>query len=159
MGQRELIYTTKKGVQIFVIPGIKSPNDFIVKYKEPGKRTRTPKHIHLIIDLYLKKAGNHESTLELINKIINIIKHVRPANNFPPQLDQFIPTISEQFADLDKYGEYSVEFLLVIAELIMIQEKTNYPDGTLNLDVFSNFYNGADIFSIVSTATYRGGKK
>jgi hypothetical protein len=38
----------------------------------------------------------------------------------------------------------------------MVQEKTNYPDGTMNLDLFRLFREGADIFSVVSAATFRG---
>lgn len=39
----------------------------------------------------------------------------------------------------------------------MIQEKSNYPNGTLNLHLFERFRAKADIFSVVSTATFRGG--
>ncbi len=84
-----IIYTISNQIEIHVEHGNKSPYDFIVKYQEPGKRLRTPKHIHLI------------------------------------------------------------------TELIMIQEKTNYPNGTINLNLFKKFRNGADIFSIVSAATFR----
>lgn len=62
----------------------------------------------------------------------------------------------KQFQGVDAYGEYSVEFLLVITELIMIQEKTNYPSGILNLNLFRLFQGEADIFSVVSAATFRG---
>jgi hypothetical protein len=38
----------------------------------------------------------------------------------------------------------------------MIQEKTNYPKGTLNIEVFERFKNHYDdIFSVVSAATFR----
>lgn len=43
-----------------------------------------------------------------------------------------------------------------ITELIMIQEKTNYPQGVMNLNLFRLFRNEADIFSVVSAATFRG---
>ena len=59
------IYTTEENVKILIIPGKKSEKDFIVKYQQPGKRIRTPKHIHLIIDLFLKKTFNRELTLNL----------------------------------------------------------------------------------------------
>ncbi len=47
----DLVYTTKENVQIGVYPGKKpeSPYDFIVKFKEPNKRERTPAHVHLIV--------------------------------------------------------------------------------------------------------------
>jgi len=39
----------------------------------------------------------------------------------------------------------------------MIQEKTNYPSGTMNIKVFEAFKNNYnDIFSVVSAATFGG---
>ncbi|MCA1899862.1 MAG: hypothetical protein LDL50_04045 [Chloroflexi bacterium] len=151
-----VIYTTANQVEIHVENGSKSPNDFIVRYREPNKRVRTPKHIHLIVDLFAKRTGNLPLTNALLDHIIrNIILKVEPAVSFPPSLQIFKPAHINQFHELSEYGEYSIEFLLVMIELIMIQEKTNYPDGTINLDLFQKFRDGADIFSIVSAATFR----
>ena len=50
------IYTTENGTEIYVTKGTKSPYNFRVSYREPGKRRKTPKHIHIIIDLYTKRS-------------------------------------------------------------------------------------------------------
>lgn len=150
------IYTTSNGVIVYVSKGGKSPYNFKVQYREPGKKLRTPKHIHLIIDLYMKRMGNRHLTLQLVDHIINeIILRVSPSNSNPPVLQIFSPQHVDMFRALDAYGEYSVEFLLVITELIMIQEKTNYPQGVMNLNLFRLFRDEADIFSVVSAATFR----
>jgi len=150
------VHVTSSRVEIGVMKGRKSVNDFRVLYREPRKRARTPKHIHLIIDLYMKLCGNEPLTMSLVDHIINnIILKVQPSTTFPPNLQVFSPQHVSQFAALDQYGEYGVEFLLVTTELIMIQEKTNYPTGTLNLDLFRKFRDKADIFSVVSAATFR----
>ena len=150
------IYTTAEQVEIYVEPGNKSLNDFIVKYREPSKRMRTPKHIHLVVDLFAKRTGNFALTNALLDHIIqNIILKISPADSFPPALQIFIPSAVNRFQPLSEYGEYSIEFLLVITELIMIQEKTNYPTGRINLELFQKFRGGADIFTIVSAATFR----
>lgn len=81
---------------------------------------------------------------------------VRPNKAFPPKLLTFSKEHITQFKELDNYGEYSVEFLLVITELIMIQEKTNYPGGAMNLSLFHKFRREEDIFSVVSAATFKG---
>jgi hypothetical protein len=156
MGQYYLIHKTKDNVEILISKGRKpqSPYDFRVHYREPNQRVRTPKHIHLIIDLYMKLSKNEELTMKLVDHIINIILKVKPATAFPPNLQLFKQEQAEQFGELDRYGEYSVEFILVVAELIMIQEKTNYPDGTLNLKLFQKFRNKESIFSVVSSATF-----
>lgn len=150
-----LVYTSNNGVKIFVDPGSKSPNDFIVRYQEPGKRVRTPKHIHLVVDLFAKRTGNLELTNQLLDQIIHVINNIEPSTTFPPQLQIFNPSMATKFNNLNSYGEYQADFLLVISELIMIQEKTNYPTGTLNLRVYKKLRNGDDIFSIVSAATFR----
>ena len=59
------------------------------------------------------------------------------------------------FQELNDYGQYSIEFILVVTELIMIQEKTNCPNGTMNVKIFEKFRNKHnDIFSVVSAATF-----
>jgi len=154
---QHIIHRTQRGVRILVSRGVKSQYDFKVQYQEIGKRVRTPKHIHLIIDLYMKLTGNRQLTLQLVEHIINnVILKVQPATSYPPALQIFSSGVVSQFQQLDNYGEYSVEFLLVITELIMIQEKTNYPRGVMNLNLFKSFKRGDDIFSVVSAATFRG---
>ncbi|MEM5871736.1 MAG: hypothetical protein QW051_02595 [Candidatus Aenigmatarchaeota archaeon] len=151
------IFKTKEGIEILVSKGVKaqSPYDFKVHYKEPNKKIRTPKHIHLIIDLYMKLSRNEELTMKLVKHIIdNIILKVKPTNKFPPELQVFRYEDVKKFEELNNYGEYSVEFILVVTELIMIQEKTNYPSGEMNLNLFKKFMDKEDIFSVVSAATF-----
>jgi hypothetical protein len=154
---RVLVYTTKNGTEIYVETGIKSKNDFKVRYKEPGKFIRTPKHIHLIIDLYLKKVGNRELTLKLVSRFLEMLGKHKPSESFPPKFQSFDKNNIKEFEELNKYGEYSVEFLTAIFDLIMIQEKTNYPNGIINKKLFEAFLAEKDIFSVVSAATFRGG--
>jgi len=149
------IYTTENNVDIFIEPGNKSKKDFIVRYQEPGKRVRTPKHIHLIIDLLLKKAFNRELTLNLVKNFLNTLLKLNPIQKYPPRLQYFKKENFKKFYKLNGYGEYSVEFIAVIFELIMIQEKTNYPNGIMNRYLFLAFLNEKDIHSIVSVATFR----
>lgn len=115
-----IIYTTANQIEIHVEKGSKSPNDFIVKYREPNKRVRTPKHIHLIVDLFAKRTGSLPLTNALLDHIIqNIILKVEPAVSFPPSLQIFEPSHISHFHKLSQYGEYSIEFLLVTIELII----------------------------------------
>lgn len=140
--------------EVFVEKGSKSKNDFKVRYNL-GKRDRTPKHIHLIIDLLLKRENEPGLTSKLIDHLLEILAKIKPSISYPPKLQIFEPKIVKQFEHLNKFGEYSVDFLLIIFELIMIQEKTNYPNGVMNLALFQSLKNNADIFSLVSTATFR----
>lgn len=60
--------------------------------------------------------------------------NIQPIDYFPPRLQFFRPEHVAPFQELDKVGEFSVEFLLVVTELLAIQEKTNYPKGSIQGD-------------------------
>jgi len=152
----DLVYTTKTNVQIGVYPGRKpeSPYDFIVKFREPGKRERTPAHVHLIVEMYVKYAHNPSLTLQLKEHILKMFTQIKPINSFPPSLQFFRPEHIEPFKDLDKVGEFTVEFLLVVTELMAIQEKTNYPEGSLTESLYKDF-GVKDRFSVIQKAVLK----
>jgi hypothetical protein len=117
----DLIYRTANDVAIYVVPSSKSRHGFIIKYREVGKELRTLKRVHLVVDLFAKRTGNHALTNQLVDHIINnIILQISPTPTYPPALQVFNPVNMERFDELSRYGEYSIEFLLVITELIMI---------------------------------------
>lgn len=154
--QDDIVYTTKDNIQILVYPGKKkeSPYDFIVRFKEPNKRERTPAHVHLIVEMYVKHAYNPILTLKLRDHILKMFESIKPLNSFPPSLQFFREEHIEQFRELDKVGEFSVEFLLVVTELIAIQEKTNYPRGSLTERMYRDF-GKEDRFSVIQKAVWR----
>jgi hypothetical protein len=146
-------YTTANGVEIFVLPSSKSANDFIVKYREPGKTLRTPKHVHLTVDLLQKRTGNAELTKQLLDHILkNVIPLLKPATSFPPKIQVFTLEHLAHFSELNDYGDYSLDFLLITLELILIQEITNYAGGTMHTKGLEKLRNGADTFSVLSAA-------
>lgn len=103
----------------------------------------------------MKLSRNKELTLELVDYLIDMMKKLKPENKFPPSLQVYDKKEIVKFQELSNYGQYFVEFILVVTELIMIQEKTNYPKGTMNVKVFEKFGNKHDdIFSVVSAATF-----
>ena len=65
------IYTAQNGTIVGVSEGGKSKYDFRVRYRELDKHIRTPKHIHIIIDLYMKLVGDDKLTMNLVDHIIN----------------------------------------------------------------------------------------
>jgi len=150
-------HTTANGVQIFVDKGTKSDHDFIVKFMGPHGRPRTPRHIHLIVELYVKHAHNPKLTL-LRDHLIELVEKVKPIVAYPPKLQVYKPGQIAQFADLNKVGEFSVEFVLVAAELVFIQEKTNYPEGKLTQQLYHDF-DVKDRYSVIGLAvrTWYGG--
>ncbi|OQX89617.1 MAG: hypothetical protein B6D65_02340 [candidate division Zixibacteria bacterium 4484_93] len=152
----DLAYITKASVRFEVYPGKKrqSPYDFIVKFREPGKRQRTPAHVHLIAEMYVKHAYNPSLTLKLRDHILTMLSQIKPVTSFPPALQFFKPEHVEPFKELDKVGEFTVEFLLVAIELVAIQEKTNYPTGTLTESLYKSF-GVKDRFQVIQKAVWR----
>jgi hypothetical protein len=152
----DLVYTTRTNVQIGVYPGRKaeSPYDFIVRFREPGKRERTPAHVHLIVEMYVKHAHNPSLTLQLKEHILTMLSQINPVSSFPPNLQYFKPEHIEQFKELDNVGEFTIEFLLVVTELMAIQEKTNYPDGSLTESLYKDF-GEKDRFQVIQKAVLK----
>jgi hypothetical protein len=154
--QGHVVYKTQAGVKIAVYPGRKqeSPHDFIVRFQEPDKRERTPAHVHLIVEMYVKHAYEPSLTLQLKEHILKMLSHIQPVSSFPPTLQFFRPEQVEPFRPLDQVGEFTVELLLVLTELMAIQEKTNYPEGTLTESLYRDF-GVKDRFSVIQKAVLK----
>lgn len=64
-----------------------------------------------------------------------------------------------QFFSLNAFGEYDVEFLYVLMELLAVQKKTNRADAYLFGSIIEELLStDRDIFKIISTAGF-GGRK
>ena len=46
--------------------------DFIVKYKEPTKKLRTPSHTHWIVDLLVKAEFDKEMVRDFVQKYLDL---------------------------------------------------------------------------------------
>ncbi|MEM4066525.1 MAG: hypothetical protein QXV17_06675 [Candidatus Micrarchaeaceae archaeon] len=104
----DLVYTTRANVQIGVYHGNKSDHDFIVKFREPNKRERTPAHVHLIVEMYVKHAYNSLLTLKLKEHILTMFNQIKPVDSFPPSLQFFKPEHIDPYKELDNVGEFTV---------------------------------------------------
>ncbi len=60
-----------------------------------------------------------------------------------------------QYVALAQKGEYSVKFLILLAKLLMAQEKTNNNQAYMFRQLLEALKNHNNIFKIVSTATHR----
>lgn len=104
--------------------------------------------------MYVKHAHNPSLTLKLRDHILTMMSQIKPANSFPPSLQFFKPEHIESFKALDEVGEFTVEFMLVVTELLAIQEKTNYPDGSLTESLYKDF-GVKDRFSVIQKAVLK----
>ena len=155
---------------IAVYKGSLSPFDILIKYRqklENGKwsRIRTPKHIHWTVDILMKMQEYKELTQEFIGFFIDIWNTTNPIQSEQERQSLDLKALLdiskeeiERFKELSKKGEYSVKFLILLAKLLMLQEKTNRADAYMFRKVLDGLKMGKELFSVLSAATLRSGR-
>jgi hypothetical protein len=142
--------------------GYKPDHDILIKYQENGKRLRTPKHIHWVIDLLIKKENNKELTLKFMKYLRDMYDRVE---GFTSKEDRakcvFKETTHEKlkpFQELNKYGEYKVDFIGHLIELMIKMEKNTPPEKPARVfrELMDAMIKEKEIFVIVSKATQVG---
>lgn len=152
---------------VAIYQGKLSPYDVLIKYRqlEDGKwsRIRTPKHIHWAVDMLIKQHLENAATERLIDSLIDLwdnqVQPIRSDEDRKRILNQqtLLDEVDKEAANytaLAGKGEYSVKFLLLLARLLMIQEKTNCEEAFMFRQLLEQLKEHKDIFKIVSTATH-----
>ena len=151
-----------------IYQGTISAFDILIKYRQKinnkWSRIRTPKHIHWAVDILIKLHEDRERTQSFLDVLIGLWERTTPVKNREEQ--QKILSINKLLEDsqelISKYetlsqkGEYSIKFLILLAKLLMIQEKTNLETAYMFKKLLRSLRDGGDIFSAVSTATHVG---
>lgn len=166
----ELIHAFKVNGEyiIGIYKGTISDYDILIKYRQKTEkgwsRIRTPKHIHWAVDILMKMQTEPQKTKEFLNFLLEIWNKIEPINSEEERIkrtniDYLIEKYQKElnnYKELSKKGEYSVKFLILLAELLMIQEKTNMPNAYMFKKLLEALEKGEDIFNIVSIATHTG---
>lgn len=150
---------------IYVFQGSLSQFDIVIKYRKDGTRIRTPKHIHWVVDVLMKMQGDEILAKRYLQAIQHCWTSCAPlVNNDYDTLKALIENGEndidiEQYFNLNAFGEYDVEFLYVLMELLAVQEKTNRADAYMFGNIIAELLDtDRDIFKIISTAGF-GGKR
>jgi len=139
---KQLIYNRKKVAHspltywktddkttIGIYQGMRGENpelDFIVKYREEGKRLRTPSHTHWIVDLLVKCESNKTLVLEYVDDLISMYDNTKPFTSVEQRNDySLIHTLElvSKYNNLNNTGYYSIATLTAFIELFSICEK------------------------------------
>jgi len=142
--------------------GFIKDHDIIIKYKENGKQVRTPKHIHWVIDLLIKKEHNRELTLKFMKYLRGMYEKVEAFKSKDDRAKCSLKETSQeklkQFEELNKYGEYKVEFIGHLIELMIKMEKNTAPDKPARVfrELMDSMIQEKEIFVVVSKATQIG---
>jgi hypothetical protein len=124
-----LYWTTDDRTTIAIYQGVRGENpelDFIVKYKEEGKRLRTPSHTHWIVDLLVKAEHNKELLLSYVNNLILIYETTTPFNSVEERNTYELRhnyVMDLRYNELNGCGYYSISTLTAFIELFSICEK------------------------------------
>lgn len=153
---------------IAVYQGSFSKYDILIKYRQRNKdkwsRIRTPKHIHWAVDVLIKMHSDKEKTEQFLDFLIESWNKTRPFKDDDERkkflsINYLLESNKEEiknYEDLGRKGEYSIKFLILLAKLLMLQEKTNLETAYMFKKLLDSLKSGEDIFEIVSIATHRG---
>ncbi len=153
------------GIIIGVFEGSRGANpnhDILIKYQEGGKRLRTPKHIHWVIDLLIKKEHDRDLTLKFMQYLRDMYNRVEAFRSKEDRalcvLKETTPKRLKHFERLNKYGEYKVEFIGYLIELMIKMEKNTPPEKPARVfkELMDAMIAEKEIFVIVSKATQIG---
>jgi hypothetical protein len=100
--------------------------DFIVKYKEEGKRLRTPSHTHWIVDLLVKAEYDKELLLSYVNDLIEMYDNTIPFSTLEDRDSydlRYNNLMDMRYNDLNAQGYYTISTLTSFIELFSICEK------------------------------------
>jgi hypothetical protein len=122
-------WKTDNVTEVAIYQGERGENpelDFIVKYKEEGKRLRTPSHTHWIVDLLVKSEVSKTNLLSFINDMIKIYDETKPfesveeRNNYTLKYPSRMVT---KHSTLQGHGYYTISTLTAFIELFSLCEK------------------------------------
>jgi hypothetical protein len=100
--------------------------DFILKYKQEGKRLRTPSHTHWIVDLLVKAESNKELLLSYVNNLIEIYDNNNPFTSVEERSNyelKYTNIMNLRYNELNAHGYYSIGTLTTFVELFSLCEK------------------------------------
>jgi hypothetical protein len=124
-----LYYQTDEKTMVAIYQGERGDNpelDFIVKYKEEGKRLRTPSHTHWIVDLLVKAEYDKELLLSYVNDLIEMYDNTIPFSTLEDRDSydlRYNNLMDMRYNDLNAHGYYTISTLTSFIELFSICEK------------------------------------
>tara|TARA_B110000503_G_scaffold26447_2_gene41784 strand:- start:5366 stop:5893 length:528 start_codon:yes stop_codon:yes gene_type:complete len=120
-------WSTGDNTNVAIYQGSRGENpdlDFIVKYREQGKRLRTPSHTHWIVDLLVKCEHSKETVGEYVQTMLDYYDRTEPFGSVEER-DGYELSLYQTFDYdcLNQHGYYSIETLTAFIELFVRCEK------------------------------------
>jgi len=122
-------YTMNDDTVIAIYQGFRGENpdlDFIVKYREPGKRLRTPSHTHWIVDLLVKSEYDKGKVGQFVDRMLERYVELEPFVSVEERNGYELEEpfrLDVEFDDLNGHGYYKMDTLSSFIELFIRCEK------------------------------------
>jgi len=122
-------YTMKDGTAVAIYQGFRGENpdlDFIVKYREPEKRLRTPSHTHWIVDLLVKAEHNKGLVRGFVYNMLEKYDQMDPFESVEERDEYELVAyneLDEVYDELNGHGYYNMDTLTAFIELFIRCEK------------------------------------
>ena len=169
-GEKPLsVYKINDSYIVAVYQGKLSKYDIILRYRQRNKkgkwsRIRTPKHVHWAVDMLIKLSHQKEVAKEFLDFLLNLwdrtkgFKSEKERQEFLKEenLIKDVEKEADKFKELSKHGEYSIKFLILLAKLLMKQEKTNREDAYMFKKLLEALKENRELYEIISIATHKG---
>ena len=162
------VYKINDKYILAVYQGSLSKYDIVLRYRQKDEKgnwsnIRTPKHIHWAVDMLIKLSKEEKLSKEFLNGLIRQwekVKGFKSEEDRKKFLDEKfllneVEKEAQKFLKLSQYGEYSIKFLILLALLLMKQEKTNKEDAYMFKKLLEALKEHKEIYKIVSIATHR----
>jgi len=151
-----------------VYQGTLSKFDILIRYRQlenkKWSRLRTPSHVHWVVDILIKLHIQPVQTKEFLDFLLNLWHSTTSIKSKTEQekalcLGNLLNVeVVQKYEGLGQNGEYSIKFLILLAKLLMIQEKTNREDAYMFKDILEKLKSGPSIFQAISKAQLKGRK-
>ena len=157
--------------QIGVYEGTLSQFDLLIQYRQflngEWTKIRRPRHINWAVDILIKQTTDPEASGRFLSFLLDYWDTVLPIKTeedrklalSTERLLDDVESEANNYPELAGKGEYSVKFLIVLARLLMLQEKTNKENAYMFKTLLEQLKEHKDIFKIVSTATHTAKKR
>ncbi|MDE1854859.1 MAG: hypothetical protein KGH57_00870 [Candidatus Micrarchaeota archaeon] len=154
---------------VYVYQGKKSDKDIVIKYRDKftpeRSKGRQLSHTVWTVAILMKLQGNKALTRKYVAYLLKIYDEIKGFESKEQQLKCELKYAGKsdlkEFEELNKYGQFSIELLTYIMELLSIEEKTDTKAGR-EVYMFRNLLQQLsekdDIYSIIGASRYAGKK-
>jgi len=148
--------------------GDRSKYDILLKYRQKYRngewsQPRTPRHIHWTVDILMKLEEDRDLTKEFLDFMLSEWENTSPLESDCQRqsidLQEILDLTKaeiEKFQNLSQAGEYSIKFLILLAKLLMVQEKTNNREAYMFKKLLCSIRDDNELCSVISNATFGG---